>query len=227
MTTSRSSYMRYLILDIATTAIDGADQFLEPVSAPSNYKDEAKIAAYCAEKAAEQLSKIALDPDCGRISAIGYQEDDMAEPVVLTCENESQEAAALRLLFPNWDQPAQDRTVLIGYNALKFDWPFVMRRALYLGVPNVFINLDRYRTPHIDLFDRLTHHGAITGHSLTWYAKRLGWTDLVKPLSGAEEAKAPADGKWDELRASVRHDVIATKRLAEWMHILTPSEAVA
>jgi hypothetical protein len=42
----------------------------------------------------------------------------------------------------------------------------------------------------------------------------------MKPLSGAEEAKAPALGQWDELEQSVRHDVIATYRMAVWMGVI-------
>ena len=41
-------------------------------SAPSNYKDEDKIAAYIAEKQAESLKTAALDPDYGKIIAIAF-----------------------------------------------------------------------------------------------------------------------------------------------------------
>ena len=43
---------------------------------------------------------------------------------------------------------------------------------------------------------------------------------MVKPLSGAEEATAPALGKWDELRKSVEHDVMACHRLARKMGVI-------
>ena len=92
-----------------------------------------------------------------------------------------------------------------------------MRRCAYLNLDVPAINLDRYRTPHVDLFDKLSYHGAIQAHSLGWYVKRQGWTDLVKPLSGAEEAQVPATGQWYDLRASVQHDVTATMRLANWL----------
>lgn len=216
---------RYLICDIATTAIDGAAEYLEVPSAPANYKDPVKIAAYIEEKQAENLTKIALDPDLGRITAIGVSDDGLTE--VMLCKDEAAERKALLALkMLIWPSESDHPTQLIGFNALRFDWPFLLRRALYLGV-RLNINLDRYRTPHVDLFDRLTHHGLVTGHALAWYAKRLGWRDLVKPLSGAEEAQVPASGKWDELELSVKHDLEATRRMAEWMGVLQPSKAEA
>jgi hypothetical protein len=50
--------------------------------------------------------------------------------------------------------------------------------------------------------------------------RRLGWTDLLKPLTGAEEAQVPQTGRWDELRASLAHDVDATVRLARWLGVI-------
>ena len=180
--------MRYLVLDLATCPIDGAAGFIEEPSAPANYKDPEKIAAYVAEAKAERLSKAALDPDLGRISAIGYRLTDTVGPSidgVSPCKSEGQERHVLQQVSDWFDSGHKDYCRLIGFNALKFDWPFLMRRARYLGV-NIDINLDRYKTPHIDLSERLTHRGILPARSLQFYAKRLGWSDLSKTLSGAE-----------------------------------------
>lgn len=214
--------MRYIVLDLATTAIDGADRFLEPVSAPSNYKDPEKIAAYVAERQAEQRERLALDLDLARISCFGWTTDTPGFPLTIkSCKTEDEEEQHLGWLAHLIME--RDRPALVSFNGLKFDWPILMRRALYLGV-KLHINLDRYRTPHHDLYDHLTHHGLVGGHGLSWYAKRLGWDDLVKPLTGAEEAAAPATGHWAELEASVRHDVEATLRLARWLRVMPESE---
>jgi len=71
---------------------------------------------------------------------------------------------------------------------------------------------------------KLSDNGKRPFRSLSFYSKRLGWGDLFKPLSGAQEAQAAANGQWDELRASVAHDLEATRRLAVWMHVLTESK---
>lgn len=222
--------MRYLVIDIATCPIDGADAFIEEPSAPSNWKDPDKIAAYVAEKKAEGTSKCGLDADLGRIAGIGlWLHDDQATDTGLTvtlCKTEDEERAALAALGPYLDKRRASYTALVGYNALKFDWPFIARRALYLGVP-LTIELDRYRTPHIDLAERLTHRGLLPMRSLGFYVKRLGWSDLTKALSGAEEALAPARGQWAELEASIVHDVTATRRLAEWMGVIPSAREAA
>lgn len=205
--------MRPIIIDIATCPIDGVDAYIEEPRAPENYKDPVKIAAYILEAKAKACEKAALDPDLGRISMIGFEVFD--ELTTLKCEDDNYERFAIEEIAHMLKDGVGP---LVGFNSLKFDWPVLLRRAMYLGV-TLKINLDKYRSPHIDLLDRLTHHGLLTSRGLGFYVKRLGWTDLVKPLSGAEEALAPSQGRWDELAASVRHDVVATRRLAEWMDL--------
>jgi hypothetical protein len=215
--------MRYLILDVATTAIDGAHDFMEAPSAPSNYKDPEKIAAYIADEKTKQGERCGLDPDLGRITAIGTWATTQDTPIVHLCRNEDHERDVLTMLATTWlQQSKREYCHLVGYNSLKFDWPFLVRRAMYLGVP-LRLELDRFKSPHIDLAERLTHRGLLPMRSLGFYVKRLGWTDLSKPLSGAEEARVPQTGLWAELEASVIHDVTATKRLAEWLGVLKAS----
>jgi len=214
----------YLVVDIATAPINGAAEFLEEPTAPANYRDPEKIAAYVAEKRADQLQRLALDPDLGRIAAIGYWLADM--PAIKLCKSEDDERQVLKDLSMFLNPRLHCYSHLVGYNSLKFDWPFLMRRARYLGV-SLDINLDRYKTPHVDLAERLTHRGLLQMRSLSFYVKRLGWTDLHKTLSGAEEALAPERGQWVELEESVVHDVTATKRLAEWLGVLPTADAEA
>jgi hypothetical protein len=48
----------------------------------------------------------------------------------------------------------------------------------------------------------------------------------VKPLSGAEEAQVHESGRWADLELSVRHDLTATKRLAEWLGVIQAATPV-
>lgn len=212
--------MSYLILDLATSAIDDAKDFIADPSAPGNYKDPLKIAAYIAEAKSELEQRAGLDIDLARITAVGSLSEDGNGPLVQLCKTEDEERQALKALIPTLNS----RITLVGYNSLKFDWPLLMRRCLYLGLPAPSINLDRYRSPHLDLWNLLSFNGATPAHALTWYVKRLGWTDLVKPLTAAQETQAAVNGQWDELRASVLHDLEATRRLAVWMGVLRESE---
>lgn len=206
--------MRTLICDISTAPIDGVEAFIEEPSAPANYKDPEKIAAYIIQRKAELCAKAALEPDLGRITGIGLT-NGTAAPLFYLCHDEQEEANALRELALIVD----DQDTLIGFNAARFDWPMLVRRGRYLDV-DLQIDMARYRSPHIDLLDKLTNYGQLTSRSLGFYVKRLGWSDLSKPLSGEEEAIVPLTGKWDELRASLEHDVEAIRRLAAWLGVL-------
>jgi hypothetical protein len=214
--------MRSLILDLATAAVDNAAEYItfDDISAPSNYKDPEKIAAFIEAARAERLAKAALDLDLCRITAIGCRwMDGDGETQIVTILHPEEERPALQQFLSNSKLGASR---LVSFNGLKFDWPVLMRRCAYLGLPVPKISLDKYRTSHIDVYDVLTYHGAVSGHSLGWYAKRMGWTDLVKPLSGAEEAQVPQTGRWDDLRESLRHDITATERLAGFLGVSEP-----
>ncbi len=215
------SISKYLIVDVATTAIPGVESFMEEPSAPANYKDEAKIAAYIAEKKRDQADKCALDLDLGRITAIGLKGPDYEH--VMLAETEDQEPEVIGFLA----EALGPEPTIVTFNGHRFDLPCVMRRALYCGVPFPYINLDRYRSPHLDVSELLTMRGVLSAHSLGFYVKRLGWTDLVKPLSGQEEARVPVTGQWAELKASVIHDLTATARLAQWLGVIAKAKAMS
>lgn len=210
---------QFIVLDIATAPLPNAAEFidLDAIQAPSNYKDPEKIAAYVAEKRHAALLDAALDPDLCRISAFAWWCGD--DDANVATSNVLDETEILRFAASQVHAGATPMK-LVSYNGLKFDWPVLNARARYLGV-RLDISLDAYRSPHIDLYDKLTNHGKLSGHSLAWWCKRLGWSDLLKPLSGAEEAKVFETGRWDELSDSLRHDVEATRRLAQWMGVLS------
>lgn len=212
----------YIVLDIAAAPLANAADFLDldDIAAPSNWKDEAKIAAYVADKKAEALASCALDPDLCRISGVG-ELGATGDPIIAAYGSQSVyqcdewEAWRLTLLAQQVDEGAR----LISYNGLRYDWPVLNARARHLGV-KLHVSLDRYKTPHLDLYAKLTNYGQLKGHSLQWWVKRLGWTDLQKPLDGKDEARVFETGQWDALADSLRHDVTATRRLAAWCGVL-------
>lgn len=213
--------MRYLILDLATAPLPDAARYLEgTVRAPGNYKDPEKIAAYIAEAEADRLSAAALDLDLARITALGFA---MGPRVidVRVCREESDE----RLLIEDVAALLALGPTIITFGGHNFDLPLVMRRARYLGVPFPAINLDRYKSPHVDLCEVLSDRNPNRRRSLQFYAKRLGWDDITKILNGADEAQVPKTGRWDDLEASIRHDVTATYRLAQWCGVIPKASA--
>jgi DNA polymerase elongation subunit (family B) len=219
--------MRYLILDLETLPISNAADFvtLDDISAPSNYKDPDKIAAYVAKERDSRIAAAALDLDLAQICAIGMV-DHEGVSVVWTPERTS-EKGMLEILA---GQLRKDEFLkLVTFNGFKYDLPLLQRRARYLGVDFPRINLDRYRSPHVDLYEELTLRGAVKAHGLRWYMRRHGWTDLLEadPLKdgGSEVAQAAKDGRWEDIAAHARVDAQATYRLAVWLGVI-PQEQV-
>lgn len=221
--------MRYAVIDIETTAIDSAADYVEPASAPANYKDAEKIAAYVKDATAEKVQKAGLDPDLNRIVCLGWRFHDSTHVGAVSCRSEEAETNALGYF---WGQVRN--CGLITFNGRRFDLPVLIRRSMYLGVKHAPVNMDRYRSPHIDLFERLTFGGAITAHSLKFYAKRLGLEtadtvsgkDIASLVQAAREAAAEPtrDAIWKQIEDHCKSDVNLTYQLAERMGVLEPIE---
>ncbi len=139
----------FLIFDIETAARAEAEAFLPEPSAPANYKDADKIAAYIAERRAEQLSRAALDPDLGQIIAVAYKlhpcpAGEDRSTAVLVGDDGATEADLLALL---WRQIGDANGYMGGYNIINFDLPYILRRSMALGVrPTIIPQMARYRT---------------------------------------------------------------------------------
>jgi len=208
-----------LIVDIETIA--RPDIVVEPVSAPANYKDELKIAAYVAEKTAEQVSRAALYPWTARVIALGWCHvgDD-----VVTVRITNSEAAERSGLEEFWTHVTDGRTLtpVVGFNHRAFDLPVLLARSILLGVKHPEMSLDRYRSPHPDVMQILTFNGAIPPRSLKWFAHEFG-LDVTDAFSGREIAQLYEDGNWDAIKAHVESDVRLTRQLAERLGLIKGS----
>lgn len=214
--------MRY-ILDIETVPIGNAAEYLDlsDISAPSNWKDPIKIAEYCKEKQAEMVSKAALDLDLCRVVAMGWMREDWNDPVVLVIERDEMEAHTIRTF---WDE--LDNRVTVGYNSIGFDLPILLRRSLYLGVHAPMLNLDKYRSPHLDLQQKLSFNGTKPYRSLNWYCKRMGLDVPCDTTSGKDIGQLVAEGQWEAVGAHCRSDVLKTKALAERLGLFAKEPAM-
>ncbi len=212
--------LKYVILDIETRPHPDADQWLAPVMPAANLKDPAKIAASVAERTAERDEKLGLDPDCCQICAIGYQVVGAAE-TILVAKTEAEEADALRQVAVVYAaSQGQQETRLVTFYGRQFDLPVLMRRAMYLNVKFPALNLDRYRSPHIDVYDALTCAGALrTAHSLSFYGRRLGRPTL-DTVTGRDVAALAAAGEWEAIREHCRSDVLLTHAVADRLGLL-------
>ncbi len=84
-----------LFFDIETKARPEAVALLPEPQAPANYKEPEKIAAYIADKRAEQLQSAALDPDTCEVVAISMRYYPEGETTVLMAGRDGAPARVL------------------------------------------------------------------------------------------------------------------------------------
>jgi DNA polymerase elongation subunit (family B) len=198
-----------LFFDIETEAHPDAIQFIDEPTAPANYKDEAKIAAYIADKKAELIDRAALDPDYGMIVAIGVKIDKLNIQTFLKGDKFSESD----LIREFWRLYASENGNCCGYNIIGFDLPYLMRRSFDLGVKVPMIpDLRRYQTyPTLDLM--MVLYGWQNFKSLKFVAKRYGLHNPLPDLDGSQVKNMDAD----TLRSYVESDVMLVYQLYKRM----------
>lgn len=208
---------RLRVLDLETTANPKALDWLEPVKPDSRLKDPVKIAASIEEKTAERNERLALDWDCCRIVALGWVDVGSNEPWCEVCGTDEEEASALTYF---WKTYRERDTALVTFNGLKFDLPVLLTRSIDLGVAHPPLNLNRFKTPHIDVWQFLTRDGARQfPHGLGFYARKYGFTTLDK-VSGKDVAALVAAGEWETVRQHCLSDVGLTHAVANKFGLL-------
>lgn len=199
-----------LFFDIETQANKEAIKFMPKPEAPSNYKDEAKIAAYIEAKQQEQIERAALDADYGKIIALGYKVDDQPVEAALVTSVGLREIDVLHLF---WGLLAEQRGECCGYNIIGFDLPYILRRSFALGVkPKVLPNLRKYQTyPVCDLMGILYNWGQAKGLKLV--AARYGLDNPLPDLDGSQVNAMDAE----TLERYVKNDVNLVYQLYQKM----------
>ena len=205
-----------LAFDIETIADTTAIPLLPPCEAPSNYKDQAKIDAAVAEKTAERNAKLALDPDCCRIVAIGYTTSDDTIWVDV-CEGEASEREALCAFWRRWSRIGQRP---VGFNCVGFDLPVLIQRSRILGVPPAHLELRKYGCAAVDDLMLSLHHGGLTPFKgLAFWVKRLGLDVPEDTSTGKDVAGFVAADDWEAVKAHCASDVARTLALAQHLGV--------
>jgi predicted PolB exonuclease-like 3'-5' exonuclease len=202
-----------IILDLETISIDNAAAYIKPAG---NLRDPEKIKASILERA----EKAALNPWLCRIVALGWCDEGEDVERVETCASEAGESATLEEFWGRvHDRVSGATQPLLTFNGMSFDLPVLMARSMLLGVPHPTLNLDRYRSPHIDLLQRLSWYDPSKQHSLMFYCSRFGIaTDDA--FTGALIAQLHANGDWESIRKHCASDVRLTRQLAERVGVL-------
>lgn len=174
----------YLVFDIETYKNISDEKFIkkisENISAPSNYKDQAKIDAYIEEKKKERESKYALSPMTGQVIAVGFRTlDNQTEILMCKPGIKLETIAELQSILPTWfffqsekellisamktmTQAIFNGSTLVSFNGKEFDLPFIFNRALINNISEILPDypelIHKYRNDkHTDLisfFDR-------------------------------------------------------------------------
>ena len=219
--------MRSRILDIETTGIEQAREWLDPLTPPRNYTKKESIDAWLVEAEAQREQAFGLDPDCCRIVCFGYQ-DIGSEPVVDVCANEFEEREILKRF---WKTFAGQETRLITFNGHRFDLPVILMRSIYLGVTYPYLQFSpMWRShPHVDLFERLSLGGARKDvKSLRFYARRFG-IPIFDSVSGRDiHALVRQNTKeaWEAIANHTLFDLDLTRAVAEKLGVLSKTAIV-
>jgi len=223
-----NEYASAVVFDLETLPIEGAVNFIEPIEAPLNFVDPTKIRDYIQKATLKAAEKCSTDPDLCRIAVLGWLPEGDTEPIVLRAEDEAQERAALGVWWDMVTTPGGSHRRTISFYGLSFDWPVIIQRSRYLGLLRAWPNLDKYRTPHVDLFNVLTFHGSTKhSHGLSFYAKRFGLDLPEDPIDGSQIAAVIAAGDWAAAEQHCRLDVLKTAMLAQRLGLMAPAhEAV-
>lgn len=202
----------WMVFDIETCPMpDCAEYLTDPIEAPSNYKDPAKIAAYVDQKRQQQIDEAGLDLDLCEVVAIGGAFHDATW--VQSRETRSEEEM-LRDFWRFAASTVSQNGVLVGFNELSFDLPVLFRRSLYLGIETPRISIDRYRHDSVvDLAEVLSYGRREWLRSLSFYAKRFGIA-CDDQVDGSRIARLVADGNWQAVRDHCAKDVATTRDLA-------------
>lgn len=195
----------------ASAALEKAD-----VRAPSNYKDEAKIADYIAAKHAEiddsvdeRWRKTSLDGAYGQIVVAAIAIDDAPPVAFYHPEWAIAERAILHTLFDAlqaaYDPARMTRPTFIGHNIVSFDLRFIFQRAVLNGVLPPSIIPFNARPWDTTVFDTMTEWAGVGNRvSLDKLCSAFGI-----PTKGSEIGDEIDGSKvWDYMQAGRIADVV-------------------
>ena len=144
-TMSMTSITTSLVFDIETRPLPlpflEENGLLPEITAPGNYKDPDKIAAYIAEKKLEAIDGCALSAITGEVCAIGMNRN--GNTFTLMALGQVTEADLLKTFWHEATQTLRSGK-LIGFNIKSFDLPFLLRRSWVHGIAHPAIFVDRY-----------------------------------------------------------------------------------
>lgn len=201
------------VLDIETAPLSGAITNLDERYLPkidSRLSDPEKIKAAKEELSSKIIKAKSLDPDFGRVVAIGIKDSVKGTRRAWAEEDER----AMLTDFFKFEKSENPSYSTITFNGIDFDLPFLFRRGLYQKVAMPFkMTLRRYSfIPHFDTLEALTNWDRTKRKSLEFYVQAFGLT-AQKTGDGSEVNGLYLAKDWDGLKTKVLADVDVTYEL--------------
>lgn len=223
-----------MVLDIETLPLAAALDLPYPKderSAPSNYKDPEKIAAWFeADERKWRESRVkecSVNPRLGRVLCVGMTTEDGADATVTFAKTEADEK---QLLFDLWREIGVQAGELVTWNG-SWDLRFILIRSMYHGLkPTVRAEtiaawFRRYSLfPHFDCRQAVNNWQTFTeGEGLHEWAAFFHLPErpeTIRGLTGADVARLYADGKITTIEEYCAWDVMDTKRIYEQLAVM-------
>jgi predicted PolB exonuclease-like 3'-5' exonuclease len=209
-----------IVFDIETgpAPLEVIEQHLPEFEAPANYKDPAKIEAYCAEQRERFIHRAALSPLTGRVIAIGAWVDGIYHRHI--CEDAPDaEESCLRWF---WSLVGKG-TLLVGFNSNRFDLPFLYRRSWALGISIPSFRLTQsgrlHDRLHVDLMEIWQLGDRQNFISLDAIARYLG---IGRKTGEGEFFHKVLRAFPEEAIAYLENDVRLTFELAKRLNVIHP-----
>ena len=214
-----------LVIDIETIPnMDVIDLLPEP-KADARLKDLVKIAADIERKKAEAVGKMGLDPNFGRVCAIGYAErPDGGQPATRDDHmSEATDEEEARILAAFW-QAVRVCDRIGSFNGAGFDIPFILRRSWLLGVrPTRKFETVPWRcatgeSNHVDVRLALSLGDAKAKGTMDLYGKLKLGRGKTDGMDGSQVWDYWREGRVDEIREYCRGDCATTLDLLESLY---------
>lgn len=207
-----------------------SDKEVAAIKAPSNYKDEVKIAEYIAAKRLEieasfddRYRKTSFDGAMGQIVCISFAVDN-SEPVNLysygVTGNEEAEliTAFYNQIKLNYDPTNQQRPVFIGHNVVGFDLRFLFQRSVMLGIKPPMMIPFKAKPWDDTVFDTMTAWAGVGNRvSLAKLCKVFGLaekgSEIGEEIDGSKVWDFVKAGRIEEVSKYCGGDVVRTREI--------------
>lgn len=155
----------------------------------------------------EAFINTGLDGTFGRICCIGYMKDGSVPSKGVLCGNEKD------MLTGFWNL-SKDVQLFVGHNIFEFDFPFIYKRSIILGVkPRFDLNFAKYRSSPI--YDTMCEWEKWSNNrqSLDTLAKVLGFPTSKDKMAGNQVWTYYQEGKLKEICEYCLKDVELTRKI--------------